>query len=428
MRVCRLTALLLIAALGSAPAFANLAEKIFPGKTEDAVAAEFEAGLPAYLAAQLKEPVKPRAHIEDGKHDVYVELTELNEDESTWQTLVVYAWYPEKTEYAYTPYGKSYKLKISEMPAASVAGWYDAARRPVNEVVGLAFWLAGKKEFRLANAVLATFGEAKKDLKPEIDAWLCEKNGWTLPKDGLEAVATMNIDSGEAGFLYFTPEARSAYVDELDDQAKDMFKDLEGRQGGDTKSKPGYRKRPPTMRLDMLQKRIERYRQAYAGTDFIEKKSNEKKLAALEEAVAGDLKYIETEKFKAERLGIDGDWLAAAKAYDALLRLNPHDPDLITATAEAYNKGAVVSDGGRKAEEPSAAGRAAVLYEELIEIFPKALAYHNFAGLNWLASGDKKRAKNHHEEVIRRTDDRKDLSENEKKNRDYAENQLKMCK
>ena len=31
---------LLIAALGSAPAFANLAEKIFPGKTEDAAEAE----------------------------------------------------------------------------------------------------------------------------------------------------------------------------------------------------------------------------------------------------------------------------------------------------------------------------------------------------------------------------------------------------
>lgn len=428
MRLLHLPALLILATLAAAPAFANLVEKAFPGKSEDAVAAEFEAGVAEYLAARLKDPTKPRAYLLEGKHEVFVELITEKEGEGTWQALVPYAWYPEKVEYAYAPFGKEFKLKHAEVPPRSVAGWYDPTRCTPQQAVGLAAWLATKEALMVANAFLAGFAEAKKDFKPDVDAWLCEKNAWTLPEGGLESVPTLDLNTGEAGFLYLTKEAKTEYMKELEDSAKDDFKDLEDRQGGDLKSKPGYRKKSPTMRLDMLEKRIERYQLAYAETDFIKKKGTQKDLEAMLEAVKGDQEFIATAKFKAERQGIDGDWPAAARSYGDLLRLDPMNPDLLTISAEAYQKAAEISDAGLKAADPKAAAQAASMYERLIEIFPRALAYHNFAGLNWLAAGDKKKAKMHHEVVIARTDNRADLTENEKKNREYAETQLKVAK
>lgn len=428
MHVLRTPAMLLIASLCAAPAFANLVEKVFPGKSEEAVVTEFEASLSPLLATRLKDPMKPRAHIMDGKKEVFVELTAIEGEEGTWTELVPYAWYKEISEYAYTPYGKDYKIKTSDIPAKSVATWYDAKRRPATEIVGLACWLATKEQLWLANAKLATFAQSKKDFKADVDAWLCTKHGWTAPTEGLEAVATTDMATGDDGFLYMTAEAKAEYMKDLEDEADDAFDLLEEWQGGDLKSKPGARKKPPTMRLDMLVVRIERYKRAYASTEFIEKKNTKRDLAAMTEAVKGDMEYIEAAKFKAEREGIDGDWKTAAQSYDNLLRLDPANPDMITVTAEAYSKAAEITDGGRKAAEPSAAARAAGLYEQLIELYPKALAFHNHAGVNWLASGNKKKAKAHHEEVITRTDDRTDLTENEQKNREYAEGQLKLMK
>ncbi|MCB9894584.1 MAG: hypothetical protein H6839_09055 [Planctomycetes bacterium] len=435
MQLLRPATLLLIALL-SAPAWAALVESQFPGKTEDAVAAEFEAGLPAWLQARLKEPAKPQMYTLDGKTEVFVELTAIDGSNTTWMTLVRVGWIAETNRYGWGPYGKEYKLALADIPAREVAGWFVPKFRTPQEIVALACWLASKGEQLEANAKLAGLAAVKEDLKKDAEAWVAAKNGWTVPADGLMIVETHDLERNEDGMLFQTKAANAERLKELDKEAKKAFKELEKLQGLDVKSKPGYRKNSPGMRLVILQDYVDRFERRYAGTSFMEKKGTKEDLDDIRAAIKADLEYVETEKYKAERSGIDGDWHAAAEAYDVILRVDPLNPDLVLATAEAFSKAAKITNGARNAEDPASAKRAALLYERLLEIYPKALGFHNHAGVNWLAaasdskvaSDGKKRAKEHHEEVIRRTDNRSDLSESEKSNREYAEGQLKLIK
>lgn len=431
MRSIQLSALLL--ALFAAPLWAGLVETHFPGKSETDVAAEFEAGLPKLLTAGLTEVAKPRMYAMVNKAEVYVQLTAVEGDQTTWTTLVPTGWFADKAEYAYDVYGKEYKFKVSELSPEALAFSLSPKGRTPTQIVSLACWLAGKGKLMLANAELAALvpldgrEKEREALKKEIDEWLCAKLGWSAP-GGLETIATHDLEHNEDGWLLLTKELAAEHFKNLDKEAKKAFKDLEKLQGGDLKSKPGQRKASPGMRLAILEKYIERWERRYTGTAFMAKKAAKEDLEALLEAVKADIAWVEAEKFKADRFGIEGDWASAGKAYDTLVRADPLNPDILAAAADAWSKAAKITDGGRKAEDPAAAKRAATLYEQLLAIFPKALGYHNHAGLNWLAAGDKGRAKEHHEEVIRRTDGIKEMSESDQKNRDFAEGQLKLIK
>ena len=435
MQLARPVALLLIAIV-AAPAWAGLVETVHPDKTEEAVANEFEAGLSAWLQARMKEPIKPRIYLADGKNEVYVELTKIEGDTTTWTTLVRTGWFKDTSSYAWDPFGRDYKLDLDAIPARQISDLFVAKHRVPQEMVGAACWLAGKGELMLANAKVAGMCAIKADLTAEGQAWIAAKNGWTVPAEGLLVVESIDLEHGVDEVLFLTKAAAAERLKDLDKEAKKAFKDLEKLQGGDLKSKPGYRKNSPGMRLVMLEVYVDRFEKCHAGTGFIEKKGTKEDLQDIRAAIKADLDYVETEKYKAERLGIDGDWSGAAKAYDVLLRVDPHNPDLILETAQAFGKAAKVTDGGRRAEDASAAKRAAELYEDLLVVYPRALGYHNYAGLNWLAAGSdskvssdgKKRAREHHEEVLRRTDNRTDLSESDKQNREFAEGQLKLIK
>ncbi|MCA8917031.1 MAG: hypothetical protein KDB90_16700 [Planctomycetes bacterium] len=435
MQLLRPATLLLIALL-AAPAWAELVEAHFPGKSEDAVASEFEAGLSAWLQARMKEPTKPQMYTVDGKTEVFVELTAIDGVNTTWMTLVRIGWISDTNRYGWGPYGKEYKLELSEIPPREVAGWFVPKYRSPQEIVALACWLASKGELLEANAKVAGLAAVKEEVKKDAQAWIAAKNGWTVPAEGLEVVATHDLERNEDGVLFLTKAAAADRLKELDKEAKKAFKELEKLQGMDVKSKPGMRKNSPGLRLVILQDYVDRFERRYAGTSFIDKKGTKEDLEAIRAAIKADMEYVETEKYKAERAGIDGDWAAAAAAYETLLRVDPLNPDLVLSTAEAFSKAAKITDGARRAEDPASAKRAALLYERLLEIYPRALGFHNHAGVNWLAAGSdskvasdgKKRAKEHHEEVIRRTDNRSDLSESEKSNREYAEGQLKLIK
>ncbi|MBZ0136587.1 MAG: hypothetical protein K8I27_09460 [Planctomycetes bacterium] len=418
---------LIVAVLLCSPVWGGLVDKHFSGKTETDVAAEFEAGMGKFLEARLKEDLKPRIWHDNGREHVWVEVIEVKQGESTWQTLVRDGrWYTELKRYVYVPYGKSYKLNTVELPPAEVASWYRSKYRLTEEMIALACWLAGKQDLLAANHVLTDLATHKTDLRADVEAWLCEKNAWAAPADGLQLIDTFDLERDRPGQLLLSKDAATEHYKALDKDAKKAFKELEKLQGGDVKSKPGYRRGQPAMRLLVLQDYVDNFDRKYAGTPYFEKKGNKEDIAAIQAAIKADIDWIEAEGFKAARLGIEDDWGGAAKAYDILLRSDPHNNELMQLTAEAFNKAAVVTDGARKAEDKEAARSAALIYDRLSADFPIVLAYHNHAGVNWLACGEAKKAKQHHEEVIRMTEDRKDLTENEQKNRDFAAGQLKL--
>lgn len=427
MRLSLLSAVLCVLVFAGY-ASAGLIEDHFPERDEKDIAKDFEAKLGEFLEARLKEPVKPRIYMKEGRDEVWLEVIGVDGDQSTWQRLARFGWYEETLRYAHKPWGKTYTYKTAKIPPHEVASWYGAKHRTPEEMIACAAWLADKGEMMLANRKLGDLARAKTDLRPAIEEWLCDKNGWKRPEDGLTEVVTHDLDRYEEIAVLLTGEALKDYHNEIEERAEEEFERIEEMQGGDLRGKPGFRRKSPTIRLDQLQDRIKRFKAVYGDTDFIQKRRTQKDLEKIEEAVTADIEYIETEKFKAERLGIEGEWMEAAKAYDRLYRTDPWNPAIVEVTAQAWSKAAVISDAGRKSENPGAAKKAAELYERMCEIFEGALAFHNHAGINWLAAGDKKKAKAHHEIVIERTDDRADLDANEKKNREYAESQLKVIK
>lgn len=416
----------LIAALLCTPAFAGLVETHFSDKSEEDVAAEFEAGIGKFLQARLGEPLKPRMWHDAGREMVWLELIEIKDSEGTWQTLERNgAWYTELNRYVFVPNGKTYKFNHADIPPKQVATWYVSQYRTAKEMVAAACWLASKEALLDANAVLADFATHKTDNRADIEAWLCEKNGWTVPTDGLDLVEACDLERDLPYKLLLSKQAAAEHYKVLDKEAKKAFKELEDLQGDDVKGKPGFRRGQPKMRLATLQNYVANFEIHYGDTSFMKKKSNKGKLEDIKAAIAEDIEWVNSEKFKAERFGIENDWPAAAKAYDQILRADPYNVGIMQATAEAWHKAAVVTDGARKAEDKAAAKKAAMIYESMNAYFPVQLAYLNHAGVNWLAYGDTKKAKQYHEEVIRRTDGR-ELSENEQKNRDFAAGQLKL--
>lgn len=407
---------------------AGLVETHFAGKAEAEVAKDFEAGIGTFLQAAMKEATRPRLRMDYNKKPIFVELAEVKSNELVWATLARSGWYADKLEYSWSPHEPSVKLKFSDIPPACVAEWFKAPSRTPAEVVGACAWLAGKKDLWSANALLAGLAKRQESLKKEADEWLAAKHGWTLPEGGLSETATTNLDSGEEGFLLLTPEAAAERLKTLDKQAKEALKDLQLKQGEDIKSKPGQRKGTPKVRLDVLLARVGRFSKAFAGTATADNNKTKKTLEELTAAIKADLEHVENARNKADRMAIDGDDEGCARAYVALVRCDPQNPDLLAKAADACNKGAVITNNGTGCEKKDLALQAAVYWEAVLEIYAAQLGLHNHAGLNFMAGGDKARAKQHFDEVLRRTEGKKELSDTEKQNRDYAEARLKDLK
>ncbi|MCC6464016.1 MAG: hypothetical protein IT463_01600 [Planctomycetes bacterium] len=407
---------------------AGLVETHFPGKAEADVAKDFEAGIGAFLQAALKDTTRPRLRMDYNKKPIFVELSEVKSNELTWATLARSGWYADRLEYSWSPHEPVVKLKFNDIPPACVAEWFKAPNRTPAEVVGVCVWLANKKELWTANALLAGLAKLQTSLKKEVDEWLVAKHGWTLPEGGLTEASTTNLESGEEGFLLLTTEAATERLKTLDKQAKDALKDLQLKQGEDVKSKPGQRKGTPKVRLDVLLVRVGRFEKAFAGTATAGNSKTKKTLEELTAAIKADLEHIENARNKADRMAIDGDAEGCARAYVPLVRCDPQNPDLLAKAADACSKGAGITNNGTSCEKKDLALQAAVYWEAVLDIYTAQLGLHNHAGLNFMAGGDKARAKQHFDEVLRRTEGKKELSDTEKQNRDYAEARLKDMK
>lgn len=418
--------LLLLAALAlPAGLCADLLTRYFPNKTEADVAKDFETNLPNFLKDRLKDPEKPRIKHTVSKQVVWLELREVTDAELVWVQLERNGLYTETFTFGYAPGETIVKLKLADIPPASIAAMrsMDYRFRTPEDMIGLAFWLASKDDLASANYELAPMTVKTPLIKPDIEAWLIAKYGWAAGS-ALEQVAVHDLEENIDGTLLLTKEAAAQRLKDLDKQAKEMLKALQAAQGGDLKGKPGARKNSPTMRLDHLKSRIERYGKAYGGTATAENKATKKALEELLAAVKADLEWVENQGYKADRLGIDGDLQACADMWLVILRADAASFQTIQKAADACTKAAGLLDNGRKCENKDRAIKAAQLWEEYSKHQPLYLAPYNNAGLNYMAAGEKAKAKACFEEVLRRTN-KKEIPEGEKAHRDYAEARLK---
>jgi len=415
-------------ALAIEPLHADLIERCFPGKTEADVVQAFEPGLPAFLAARLKEVEKPRIRIEQARRKLNLELVQIKEDGLEFAELVRYGWYKDKLLYSFQPGDSKLTLKLADIPPAQVAAWFNTKYRSPVETVGLAAWLASKDELVAANAKLAELMEDQRaePIRADIKAWLAAKHGWPEGSEP-DLVKTHDLRENADGRLLLPAAQAAERLKQLDKDAADMLKELRALQGGDVRSAAGARRNSPGIRLDVLKSRLERFPAAYAGTVTAEHKNTRKTLDELLAAVNADMGWIEIQGFKADRLGIEKDLAGCADAWMTILRADPRNPELISKVATAQYEAAGVRDNGIKSEKPERAIKSAELWEKMLEIYPLLLMARNYAGLNYMAAGRKDKAKAHFEEVLRRTEGR-ELAETEQKNREFAEARMKSLK
>jgi hypothetical protein len=416
-----------LALLLAAPAAlcADLLTRYFPGKTEADVAKDFETNLPTFLKERLKDPEKPRIQHTVNKREVWLELQDVTPNDLLFLQMERHGLYPDLGTFGYAVSETEVRLKLADIPPAVLARarCMDYRFRTIEETVALAFWLASRGDLAAANYEIAPLALKNSLVKPDIEAWLIGKYGWPAGS-ALDAVEVHDLEDNIDGTLLLTKEANAQRLKDLDKEAKDVLKALQTAQGGDLKGKPGARKNPPTMRLDHLKSRLERYGKAYGGTLTAENKATKKMLEDLLAAVKADLDWVETQGYKADRLAIDGDIQACADMWLVILKADPHTFQVIQKAADACTKAAGLVDNGRKCDRKDRALRAAQLWEEYSRLQPLYLAPYNNAGLNYMAAGEKAKAKACFEEVIRRTT-KKELPEGEKAHRDYAEARLK---
>lgn len=393
---------------------AGLIESQCAGKTEEAVVKEFESGLPKMLEPRLADKSAIRLWLTVQKATHFCELTAIDGDTLTFSSLREAGIDSNSGKTLWGAMGPKHKLKPAELPPEGVAGWFDIPRCRPDIVVGLAAWLASKKQVMLANAKLAEYSRANSGLRSEMDDWLCAKHGWSKPGGGLTLVETHDLESGLDGWLLLTPEAATSRVSDLDKVAKQALKDLTAARG-ETKGNFGTRKKAPTLPLDVLKDRLSRFAKAFKGTATADTARYKMEIQDLIESVEADLKVLTENKLRAERLEMDEKFKDAGDIYELLLRGDPENMPLLMLTAQAFYKAGGLKDSGNKCDYPDMLKKAQAYYELLLKRMPRMLSALNYLGSVHQGLGAKDKAKSYFNEVLKLGDPEKD-----KANRDYA--------
>ncbi|MHC4840319.1 MAG: hypothetical protein ACYTDT_05060 [Planctomycetota bacterium] len=371
------------------------------GQSEADAAKQFEKDFPAFLSKNLKNTgiLPPQTHLKISKKVTKrVQFVSEKDGEYTWQEVARTGWYKEYNRSSYKPYwGKSYKRKLKDIPADSIVELLDLRfHRDINDHLRMACWLYSKGMKMDANNLIGKLAEYKAVLRPKLEAWVCEKHGWTLPENGLMMKPVFDFDNMNHGRNLITQEAFDEQKKARDKKSKEIFKRLTDLVGS-TKGEPGRRKGSPKMRLELLQEQLQAFRAVYADLDLVVKKANAKKLDALIKKVDDDLKFIVEQSLACERLDLDakditGDFEKAGKAWSMLLLVDPNNPVLLMKTTYSHQRAAKVErqqDGKLKASNPAFAASCARHYETMIATFPSILSYRVSAGFVYASQGGK---------------------------------------
>ncbi len=264
--------LILAAILTSAAALnaSALVDRYYAGKKEEDICKEFLKKLPESMKAWVATKNAPRATLVVNKIKVYSELCEVQGkgDTNIWGELVKKSWFLNA---AGAQWGLNdapntrFRIKNTDVPVADVGSWFDGKRDDPALLVALCVWLAKNNELNVANQRLTELVNEKKDLRPDVEAWLCEKYKWTLPEQGLRMIAVRELAATKGYGLLVTEEAHKEHLTKLDTKAKEALANMLAARG-DAEGELGTRKKAPTERLDELKNRCERFAECFRDT------------------------------------------------------------------------------------------------------------------------------------------------------------------
>ena len=401
---------------------AGLVDRCFPGKKEEEVAKEFLKKLPESLKNFVATKNPPRATLVVQKRvTLFAELAEVQGkgDNNIWVELVKKSWFTNGAGFEWGRSDAQFFYKTSDIPAAQVGGWFDGRTAAPEFVVGLCVWLARNNELKVANQRLTEMVSDKKDLRADVDAWLCEKYKWTLPENGaLRLTGTFDLATGQGSGLLMSDDAYAEYLTKLSASAKETLSNMEAARG-DATGELGTRKKPASERLDDLRLRCERFPQAFKNAAVLEDPDFVKHLEAFKASLEADLLEIKTISEAAEA-GLKADPLSAAKSFDRLSKADPANPTWRSRLAYAYHlAGGLHFDGG--CDDPKSMKKGADLYVALCAEFPLNGGLYTFGGACLYSVGERDKAKKYLERAVA-------LSEPESQNQQFAARLLKNLK
>ncbi|MCC6151518.1 MAG: hypothetical protein IT461_14805 [Planctomycetes bacterium] len=400
-----------------------LVDRYYAGKKEEDICKDFLKKLPESMKAWLNTKNAPRATLTVNKIKVYAELCEVQGkgEANIWGELVKKSWYLNTAGALWAlndAANTRFRIKNTDIPVADVANWFDGRRDEPAVLVALCVWLAKNNELTLANQRLTELANEKADLRPDIEAWLCEKYKWTPPEGGLRIRGVREFLTGQGTGLLLTEDATKEYLVKLDAKAKEALANLIAARG-DAEGEFGARKQAPKERLDELLIRCDRFAEAFRDTATVENADEMKKLEKLRAGIAADLELAKSIGDTAEA-NIERDAELAAKDFAKLVKADPMNPNWRQKQAYAYYRdGELRVDGACR--NPKSMKLAADLYGPLCKEYPLNGNLFTFAGACYYATGEKDTAKKYLERAVT-------LSEAESSDREFAERLLKQLK
>lgn len=361
---------------------------------EASAAKQFEMDIPSLLESALSDETSPPPQIKlkrSKKFSPVVQFVRISDGEFLWEEVARCGWDEDSLAYTFAPYwGKEHSLKFGEMHPLSLAEVFDATDNDESLIVSLICWLYSKGADAKANSLLSELAAEESGDRGEIEKWMCEKNNWTLPENGLVLNTVFDFDSNRHGKLLTTQKAFDSGKKLREKEAKAVFNSLK-RDVGSVKGRSGQRNGSPGKRLAVLKIQLDAFIATYGELEIVTKKSNRKKLDEMKRKVDVDLKYLEAQILVCDSLDMNRNYIRAAEAWTSLLKVDPFDSALLAKTAYAHLSASEKSRG-RDIVNKKHAAIADGKYNELIALHPSMLEYRNYAARANLMLGDKKRA------------------------------------
>ena len=269
------------------------------------------------------------------------------------------------------------------------------------DMIAFAAWLYAEKENEFANRVLTIVHGRDKDLAPLIEAYICDKEKWTRPAEGLKIWNVWDTEYQKERNILVSPEDYEKRLKARETEAEKQFKALVASRGDFKGRAP--RKNSPTRQLVLLEWDIKQYKIAYASSDFLKDTKNVDKLQEIQDSITDDLAAIKESLDIARTKGADGNangLKEKADMMEMILAIDPMDLNLRGQVAEAWYAWAKPADHGNSCDRADGCKNAIPHYEIILKAYPRNTSFLLRMGKCYQAQGDSKHARPYYELVI----------------------------
>ncbi len=287
-------------------------------------------------------------------------------------------------------------------PARYIVESYPVESNPdVNDVVALGAWLYVEKENQLANQVLAVAHDMDRDLAPLIQAYICEKEKWDMPSEGLVEWGHWDMEYQKERTMLVTPAARDQLLADREKQAKQQWDQLTAARG-DYRGKPP-RRRSPTQQLVRIEWDFKQFKIAYQNSEFLKDTKRQEEMQLILDSIKDDLALLNENRKKARDMGATGnanDIKEQADFLETLLRIDPMDVTLRAEVADAWFKWGEPDQYGNGCARVQGMKNAIPHYAEVLKAYPFSTAFLLRMGQCYQAQEDSTNARKYYQQVL----------------------------